>query len=96
MKYVGICNKSQQDIMYSIFKEDLYHSEFVYKNIHLDKYNVCVIDSNAFKNKSSGSQQQSQAFYPNIFDVYTNRDETHSQQLSFLKLCQKYEAKRES
>ena len=53
-----------------------------------------MININAFNNSNSVSQQRSQALYPNIFDVYANHDETHSRQLSFLKLCQKIEAKK--
>ena len=83
MKSVGIRNKSQQDIMHSIFQEDLYHSDFFYVNIHLDKYNVHVINSNAISNNYYGSKKQSLEFYPNIFDVYADCDETHSQQLIF-------------
>ena len=49
MKSVGIRNKSQQDIMHSIFQEYLYHSDFVYVSIHLYKYNVRVININAVK-----------------------------------------------
>ena len=55
MKSVGICNKSQQDIMHSIFQEDLYHSDFFYVNIHLDKYNVHVININDVNNNNYGS-----------------------------------------
>ena len=80
MKSVGVHNKIQQEIMHSVFQEYLYHSEFVYVNIHLDKYNVRVINSNSVNNKNYGSQQQSQEFYPNILYVYANRDDTHSQQ----------------
>ena len=60
MKFVGICNKSQQEIMHSILQEYLYHSDFVYVNIHLDKYNVSIINSNAVNNNNYVSQQQSQ------------------------------------
>ena len=87
MKSVGVRNKSQQEIMHSILQEDLYHTDFVYVNIHLDKYDVRVINNN------SRSQQDSPAFYQNIFDVYANRDEVHNH-LSFLKFCQQFEAKK--
>ena len=96
MKYIGICNKSQQAIMHSILQEDLYHFDFVCVNIDMDKYNVRVINSNSVNNNNYGSQQQSQQFYQNIFDVYENHDEIHSRQLSFLKFCQQLEAKKES
>ena len=60
MKSLGICSKTQQEIMHSILQEDLYHSDFVYVNIYLDKYNVRIINSNDFNNKNYVSQQQSQ------------------------------------
>ena len=78
MKYIGICNKSQQAIMHSILQEYLYHFDFVCVNIDMDKYNVRVINSNDVNNKSFGSQKKSQVFYPNLFNVYANHDETQS------------------
>ena len=86
MKSVGVRNKSQQEIMHSIMQEKLYHSDFVYVNIHLDKYNIRVINSNTVNNNALGPQQQAQeAFYPNIFDKYAARDEIH-QELSFFQI----------
>ena len=79
MKSVGIHIKSQQDIVHSILQEDLCQYDFVYVNIHLEKYNVHFINSNAVNNNNYGSQQQSQESYPNIFNFYENRDEAHSQ-----------------
>ena len=60
MKYSGIHNKTQQEIMHSILQEYLYHFDFFHVNIHLDKYNVHVININAFNNNNSDSQQQPQ------------------------------------
>ena len=77
MKSVGICNKSQQEIMNQNLLENFYHSYFVYVNIRLYRYNVRVVNSNSVNNNNSGSQQHLQAFYPNIFDIYLNHDETH-------------------
>ena len=91
MKSVDIFNKIQQEIMHSILKEYLYHYEFFCVNIDLDKYTFCGINSNTVNNKNYGSQQHLQSFYPDIFDVYANCDETHSQQLSFLKFFQQFE-----
>ena len=77
--------------MYSILQDDMCHFDFVYLNIHLDRYNVRVIKRNAVNNNNYVSHQHPQSFYPNIFNVYENCDETHFQQLSFLKFCQQFE-----
>ena len=73
--------------MHLLLSEDMYSSDFSYVNIHLDKYDVRKL------RQQRGTNDNSEAFYKNLFDFYMERNDNEAQ-LSFLQFCRKYQISR--
>ena len=82
---IGERNKSQQEIMHLLLNEAMYHSDFSYVNISLDKYQVRTLQRRQ-------EQEDGPAFHKNIFDHYATRDTTLND-MSFLDFCKNFEIK---
>ena len=87
IRSIGNRDKSKQEVMHSLLQEAMYHSDFDYVYIHLDK------DSTREINR--GATGDEPPCFPNIFDFYAQREEAEWQ-LSFVNYARKYECKKGS
>ena len=86
LRSVGQRDKSKQEVMHSLLQEAMFHSDFTYVYIHLDKHSVRDLNPNA-----TGGQP---SCFDNLFDFYARRTTEEEMPLSFVNYARKYECKK--
>ena len=84
IRSIGERDKSHQEVMHALLQESLYHSDFKYVTVVLDKYNVRRIRPNPGEGEP--------VFYKNIFDYYADRAADNT--MSLMQFLKKFTVKK--
>ena len=86
---VGEIQRTKQKIMHLLLQEKMNHSDFVYVNLHLDKYDVRTLKP------QYECRDTENILYENIFDLYQSRlDRTENNAMSLMNFAKKYEERK--